>query len=135
MPENARLTFALLVTAAPFNSAGADTALRFAKAVLAEGHRIERVFFFREGVHAASNLSVVPQDERNLPQAWQAFCHDASIDAVVCVSAALKRGIADRREKERHRLAADNLGTPMIMAGLGQLADALISADRVVTFG
>lgn len=129
------MNFALLVTAAPFNQQGAETALRFAKAVLAAGHRIERVFFFREGVHTANALAIAPQDERNIPQEWKAFCQHTGIDAVVCVSAAVKRGIVDRRESERHYLLADNLAAPLVMAGLGQLADALLSADRVVTFG
>lgn len=127
--------FALLVTAAPFSSAGAATALRFAQAAVQNGHHIERVFFFRDGVHNASNLTVAQQDEANVPAAWQQFCREQSIDAVVCVSAAIKRGIVDAREGTRHRLPAANLADGLQIGGLGLLTEAIINADRVITFG
>ncbi|HSC76117.1 MAG TPA: sulfurtransferase complex subunit TusD [Pseudomonadales bacterium] len=117
------MKFALLITAAPFSTQGAETALRFARAALSNGHSIERVFFFRDGVHNASTFAVAPQDEANVPTAWQQFCEAQAIDAVVCVSAALKRGIVD-----------SNVGNISI-AGLGLLTDAIINADRVLTFG
>ena len=129
------MKFALLVTAAPFSQQGSHTALRFARAAVASGHTIERVFFFRDGVHNASQFSVTPQDENNVPLEWQQFCHNETIDAVVCVSAALKRGIVDSREQTRHTLTANNLAPGMVIAGLGQLVDMLITADRVITFG
>lgn len=129
------MKFALLITAAPFSQQGAQTALRFARAAIAGGHCIERVFFFRDGVHNASQLAVVPQDESNIPAEWQALCQNEKIDAVVCVSAALKRGIADTREQQRHSLSACNIAPGMVIAGLGQLVDMLTTADRVITFG
>ena len=129
------MKFALLVTAAPFSQQGAATALRFAQAAVKNGHRVERVFFFRDGVHNASRFAIAPQDERNVPAEWQQFCREQALDAVVCVSAALKRGIVDVRESERHQLPADNIADGMQIGGLGLLTEALIAADRVVTFG
>ncbi len=129
------MKFALLVTAAPFSSQGSATALRFARAALAKDHTIERIFFFRDGVHNASQLAIAPQDEHNIPAEWQLFCDNHSIDAVVCVSAAVKRGVVDNREAERHTLPACNVAASMVIAGLGQLSDAIINADRVLTFG
>lgn len=129
------MKFALLVTAAPYSQQGAATALRFAQAALQAGHTIERVFFFRDGIHNASNLSVVPQDEVNVPAAWQTFCREQQIDTVACVSAALRRGVLDARESQRHRLPAANMADSMQIGGLGLLTEAIIHADRVVTFG
>jgi tRNA 2-thiouridine synthesizing protein D len=129
------MKFALLVTAAPFSTQGADTALRFARAAIASGHSIERVFFFRDGVHNASLLAVAPQDERNIPAEWQSFCENNTIDAVVCVSAAVKRGIVDARESKRHELTASNIAPQTVIAGLGLLTDVIINADRTLTFG
>jgi tRNA 2-thiouridine synthesizing protein D len=129
------MRFALLVTAAPFSTQGADTALRFARAAVMGGHDIERIFFFRDGVHNASQFVIAPQDEKNIPHEWQDFCRDKNIDAVVCVSAALKRGLVDARESQRHQLPASNIASGMQIAGLGLLTDAIINADRVVTFG
>lgn len=135
MTKVAIMKFALLVNAAPYSSQGAASALRFARAVLAKEHSIERVFFFRDGVHCANQLAVAPQDERNVPAEWQQFCVLHQLDAVVCVSAAIRRGVTDERESRRHELPSANLANGMIIAGLGQLADALINADRVITFG
>jgi tRNA 2-thiouridine synthesizing protein D len=118
------MKFALLITAAPFSSQGAETALRFAQAAVNSGHSIERVFFFRDGVHNASRSSIAPQDEKNIPAAWQKFCETQKIDTVVCVSAALKRGISE-----------ENIFSNMQIGGLGLLTDAIINADRVLTFG
>lgn len=129
------MKLALLITAAPGQQQGGFTALRFARAALATGHSIQRVFFFRDGVHHASTLAVMPQDEFNIPQEWQHFCNEHHIDATVCVSAALRRGIVDAREQTRHTLPAHNLAESMSVAGLGQLADMLATADRVITFG
>lgn len=129
------MKFALLVTAAPYSQQGAATALRFARAAIANGHSISRVFFYRDGVHNASALAVVPQDEENIPRAWQLFCEEKNIDAVVCVSAAIKRGIVDNRESQRHELQAANLAAPMAIGGLGQLTDAIIDCDQLLTFG
>jgi tRNA 2-thiouridine synthesizing protein D len=117
------MKFALLITAAPFSTQGAETALRFARAAISSGHSMERIFFFRDGVHNANTYSVAPQDELNIPAEWQKFCKAEAIDAVVCVSAALRRGIVDSN--------VENIP----IAGLGLLTDAIISADRVLTFG
>jgi tRNA 2-thiouridine synthesizing protein D len=139
------MKFALLVTAAPFSTQGADTALRFARAAIHKGHSIERIFFFRDGVHNANAFSIAPQDETNIPSEWQTFCQNNSIDAVACVSAALRRGIVDTHESQRHNLTASNLTASNLTAGnlaagieiggLGLLTDAIINADRVLTFG
>lgn len=118
------MKFALLVTAAPFSTQGAETALRFARAAISNGHTIERIFFFRDGVHNANRFSTAPQDEKNIPAEWQQFCQVQAIDAVVCVSAALKRGITEK-----------NIIDNMQIGGLGLLTDAIINADRILTFG
>jgi len=129
------MKFALLITAAPFSAQGAESALRFARSAIDGGHSIERIFFFRDGVHNASQFVIAPQDEVNIPQSWQVFCSEQSIDAVVCVSAAIKRGLVDALESQRHHLAGSNIAPAMQVAGLGLLTDAIINADRVVTFG
>jgi tRNA 2-thiouridine synthesizing protein D len=129
------MKFALLVTAAVFSQQGSQTALRFARAAIGSGHSIERVFFFQDGVHNASQIIVVPQDENNPAKEWQQFCEEHKVEASVCVSAALKRGIIDAHQSRRYGTAAHNAAPQMNLAGLGQLVDALIRADRLLTFG
>lgn len=127
-------TFALIVQGAPYGSQAALTAYRYACAVLDGGHRIHRLFFYQDGVHNASSLCVPPQDEFDLPRAWQQLISQHSIDAVVCVASALKRGIVDAAEAERLGLPASNLLAGFSIGGLGLLMDAFANADRVVDF-
>jgi tRNA 2-thiouridine synthesizing protein D len=49
---------------------------------------------------------------------------DHKVDLVVCVAAALRRGIKD-----------EVLAPGFRISGLGQLVDSGIKADRLVTFG
>lgn len=110
-------------------------ALRFAQTVLAEGHEIVRVFFYQDGVLTASNNLVLAQDQTDIAQQWQAFINENRLDAVVCIAAALRRGVLDQAEAQRYQRDAVNLAQGYELSGLGQLHDALQQADRVVSFG
>ena len=127
-------TFAVVIQGAPYSSQAAHSALLFCEAVLASGHRLQRLFFWQDGVHNASALCTPPQDERNLPRAWQQLIAAHGIDAVVCVASALRRGIVDAGEARRYELNASNLLPGFVLGGLGQLVDAHLQTDRLVTF-
>lgn len=126
--------FALQITGAPYSSLAPLSALKFARAALAGGHRIQRVFFYQDGVHLANQLACPPQDELNLTEAWQKLAEEHQLELVVCVAAALKRGILDEKEAKRHGQEHFNLAAGFQLAGLGQLIDSLSQADRTLTF-
>ena len=63
------------------------------------------------------------------------FAADHGVDLVVCVAAAQRRGIVDAHERERQGKDADNLAAGFRIAGLGQLIEAALDADRLVQFG
>jgi tRNA 2-thiouridine synthesizing protein D len=110
-------------------------ALRFAEAALASGHEIVRLFFYQDGVHSASSNVVTPQDEQNIAQQWAAFVSQHQLDGVVCIAAALRRGVLNEDEAARYERPAVNLQAPWELSGLGQLHDAIQSADRLICFG
>lgn len=110
-------------------------ALRFAEAVLAGGHEIVRLFFYQDGVHSASSNIVTPQDEPDLAQQWAAFVSEHQLDGVVCIAAALRRGVLNEAEATRYQRSAVNLTAPWDLSGLGQLHDAVQAADRLICFG
>ncbi|WP_314916487.1 sulfurtransferase complex subunit TusD [Pseudomonas helleri] len=110
-------------------------ALRFAEAALASGHEIVRLFFYQDGVHSASRNVVTPQDEQDIAQQWAAFVSQHQLDGVVCIAAALRRGVLNEDEAARYERPAVNLQTPWELSGLGQLHDAIQSADRLICFG
>ena len=129
------MKFVLAIYGAPSNSQAPQSALCFARAVLAQGHEIVRLFFYQDGVHTATALAQPPQDESNLPKQWQAFIEAHQLDAVVCIAAALRRGVVDNAEAERYELTGANLRQGYELSGLGQLVDGALLADRVITFG
>lgn len=129
------MIFSIAIYAAPFSSQASDSAYRFAKALLANGHQLYRVFFYHDAIHAASNLSISPQDETDLTKQWQELHSKHAVDLVVCIAAALKRGLLDEREATRYDRPAFNLAEGFSISGLGQLVDAAVASDRLITFG
>ncbi len=128
------MKFAIALFAPP-HAPSSRRALRFAEAALAGGHEIVRLFFYQEAVHAASVLPVTAQDELDLPAAWRSFVSQHQLDAVVCIAAALRRGVLDAGEAQRYRRPAANLADGWALSGLGQLHEAAQEADRLICFG
>ena len=118
------MNIGILVNEGPYTHEASDSAYHFCKAALAGGHQIQRVFFYHDGVNNATRLTELPQDDRNIVNRWSKLAADHKVDLVVCVAAALRRGIKD-----------ENLAAGFRISGLGQLIESSIQADRMVTFG
>ncbi|MGM0633551.1 MAG: sulfurtransferase complex subunit TusD [Pseudomonadota bacterium] len=125
----------VVVHTAPWSHQASATALRFCQAAVKAGHVIHRLFFYYDGVHNTSTLAVPAQDELDIPAAWQRLVREHGIDAVACVSSALKRGILNDTEATRYERTASNLSPAVEISGLGQLIEATTHSDRVVNFG
>jgi tRNA 2-thiouridine synthesizing protein D len=128
------MKFAIALFAPP-HAPSSRRALRFAQAVLAGGHEIVRLFFYQDGVHSASSNVVSPQDELDLTGEWRDFVRTEQLDGVVCIAAALRRGVLDAQEAQRYAVGSANLQAPWELSGLGQLHEATQLADRLVCFG
>ncbi len=129
------MRYTLLINAAPQSGEAAHSAIRFAEAALRQGHSIEQLFFYGEGVMNASTLTVMPQDEQNLPASWDALIQKNDLSSIVCVSSAIRRGIIDTQEATRHQLSAVSCYESSEIGGLGSLIHALSNTDRVLSFG
>lgn len=129
------MQLAIVVNEGPYTHQASDTAYRFAKAALEKGHSIMRVFFYHDGVNNGTRLTVPPQDDRNLQELWSELAKAHDLDLVVCVAAAQRRGILDEDEARRHGKEVSNIAPGFRISGLGQLIEAGIEADRLVTFG
>ncbi|MGR2707572.1 sulfurtransferase complex subunit TusD [Pseudomonas sp. IB20] len=110
-------------------------ALLFAQAALAGGHEIVRLFFYQDGVYSAANNIVAPQDEQDIARQWREFVSQHQLDGVVCIAAALRRGVLNNEEATRYQRSAVNLAAQWALSGLGQLHDAAQAADRLICFG
>lgn len=129
------MKFAIVVHGAPYSSEACLSALKFAKAVLACGNSINRVFFYHDGVYTANGLIAPPQDEAPVSEQWQEFGTSNNIELIACIASCLRRGILDETEAVRYEKSGSNIAPGFTISGLGQLIDASINADRVVTFG
>ena len=129
------MIFGILVNEGPYQHQAADSAYQFTKAALAAGHEIFRVFFYHDGVNNGTRLTTPPQDDRNIVKRWSALAQEHELDLVVCVAAAQRRGIVDKDEMKRHGKDADNLAEGFRISGLGQLIEAGIRSERLVSFG
>ncbi|WP_027591088.1 sulfurtransferase complex subunit TusD [Pseudomonas sp. RL] len=128
------MKFAIALFSPP-HAPASRRALRFAEALLAGGHEIVRVFFYRDGVYSASSSVVAPQDELDVAAQWRAFIEQHRLDGVVCIAAALRRGVLNTEEARRYGREAVSVGAPWELSGLGQLHEAAQLADRLVCFG
>lgn len=129
------MKFSLLVLASPYSQQGGLSALKFAQTCLKEGHEIYRVFFYNEGIQNGSFLQTPQQDELNLHTQWASLAEQYQLDLVICIAAALKRGLLNEDEAKRYDKPQHNLQAPFEISGLGQLLDAQINSDQLITFG
>ena len=80
-------------------------------------------------------MAIFPQDEEDRLQPWLDLAEQHSVELVLCISSALKRGMLDESEAKRYERAAATTHPAFVISGLGQLIDATDAADRLVTFG
>lgn len=128
------MIFSLVIQASAQKSEIALTALQFAQALVRNQHQIYRIFFYGEGASLASECVVSPQDETDAHAEWRRFIATHNIDAVVCIAAGLRRGIINTAESARYQKNAATLAPEYELSGLGQLIDAAVHSDKLITF-
>lgn len=128
------LSYCLLVTGPAYGTQRASSAYLFAKRLTELGHRIECVFFYREGIHNANGFISPANDEFNLLQAWQILAKEHNFDMHICVSAAMRRGVIDENQAKILHVDHANLAPGFELSGLGSLAEAMLQSDRVIQF-
>ncbi len=129
------MKFAILVNEGPYQHQASDSAYQFSVAALEAGHEISRVFFYHDGVNNGSRLTTPPQDDRHIQKRWSALAADKGVDLVLCVAACQRRGLVDEGEMKRNGKDASNIAEGFRISGLGQLIEAGIESDRLITFG
>ena len=118
------MKFGILVNEGPFTHQASASAFHFTKTAIEKGHQVLRVFFYYDGVNNANKLSEPQSDDRNLVKMWGDLAKEHNLDLVICVAAALRRGI-------KEELLADGFR----ISGLGQLIELGMAADRTIVFG
>ena len=121
------MQISILVQGSPTSTRACHSALDFAASVANSEHNLFRVFFYQEAVSIGARHFDTPPDEPNLQTQWLALSKHQDIELVLCVSAAQRRGIS---QADDHDTVADGF----IVSGLGQLIEAMLESDRLVSF-
>jgi tRNA 2-thiouridine synthesizing protein D len=129
------MKFTIQISTGPYTHQASDTAYRFTRAALEAGHEIHRVFFYHDGVNNGTSYTVPPQDDRNLQKLWSDLAEQHSLDMVVCVAAAQRRGIMDENEAKKNGISGVNIAPGFQISGLGQLIEGGVQSDRLMVFG
>mgnify|MGYP003590600661 CR=1 FL=1 len=128
------MNVALPVTGPSYGTQQPASAYQFAQAVLAKGHAIIGVFFYQDGVSNANVFSAPATDEPDLHALWVELANKYNIELHTCIAAAQRRGILDALTAQEAGMPGYNVEPPFLLSGLGQLAEMLLTADRVVRF-
>ena len=82
----------------------------------------------------ASYLHSPATDEDDLHQLWCELAMQQRFPLHTCIAAAQRRGILDSLLATETGKGTSNVQAPFMLSGLGQLAEMLLTADRVVRF-
>lgn len=95
--------------------------VKFANACLAQGHTIDAIFLYQQGIYHGSTHFDLSSDELQISALWQQL---ADQNLMLCVTAAQKRGLG---------LDIKNTGVFKV-AGLAEFAMLASDADKWVQF-
>ena len=111
----------LIVNSSPWGSTLGVTALRFARAAVAEGMTVTAVFFREDGVFQAIGGTVSDAGTPPLAEAWPEFADSCGARLLVCRSSGLRnlRAIPSGAYQE---------------AGLAEMMELMAASDRVVSW-
>lgn len=126
--------YSILITSSPFQGDSALRALSFVQAAIDNGDTVNNVFFYSEGVHHTNSLMLHTGDELFAYDAWKALATNHKVKLLVCITAAVKRGIVSELEANESGLPYANLAPPFEQAGLGEFFTALHDCNRLVQF-
>jgi len=111
----------LVVNSSPWGSTLAVTALRFARAALAEGMTVTAVFFREEGVFHAVGSRATDAGTPALSEEWSEFARTSGAELLVC------------RSSGQRNLAQSPSGS-FREAGLAEMMERMAANHRVVSW-
>lgn len=120
----------VLITSSISVNANATSALKYVKAALSAGHRVN-VFFYGNAVNDCNRFTSPLSDEINITREYIALEEYENLQLLVCNTAASRRGLVPKEDANDNGF---NLQSPFIAAGLTEFATLSQSADQMVQF-
>lgn len=125
------MDYVLAIKSPVYGAQGAYLAYQVAEVLLAAEHNITQIFFFQDGISNANALINPASDEINLLEKWLNLAKLHHLPLHLCISAAQRRGVVDHQTSKSQQ---SNLAEGFILAGLGEFSQAILKADRLLTF-
>jgi tRNA 2-thiouridine synthesizing protein D len=103
-----------------------------------ESHRagasLSHLFFYQDGVHNGNGLHAPASDETDLVALWRDLALAQGIPSMCVSPPPCAAGCSMKQEAKGMGKTQFNLQAPFRLSGLGQLAEASLTADRFVQF-
>ncbi|WP_428239484.1 sulfurtransferase complex subunit TusD [Gynuella sp.] len=128
------MNYSVTITAPPYLSENHETAFAVCETLLTAGHTLTQVFFYADAVTIANTLTIPHQNETNWQQAWVELASQHDVDLIICVAAALRRGVVNEQEAHNNQLPYANCHPGFTISGLGEWVTATAMADRHLVF-
>jgi tRNA 2-thiouridine synthesizing protein D len=125
------LSYTLILTQSPVQYESNQTAQSFVAELIAAGDTIDRVFFYQDAVYIGLQSQVPGQGLEASYQGWLALQQEQDFPLQLCIANSLRRGILDEAEAARYSQNA-NLKAGFQLAGLGEIAEACQTSDRII---
>lgn len=134
---NRTLHYTLILTHSPNQLESNLCAQQFASEVLLAGDIIDRVFFYQDACYIGLESQIPGQGLITSFDGWANLHETYKVPLQVCIANGLRRGVLDASEARRYsteeHLKHKTLHPSFQLVGLGELAEACQSSDRIIT--
>ncbi|MEH6447342.1 MAG: sulfurtransferase complex subunit TusD [Oleispira sp.] len=124
-------SYTLILTQSPVQNECNLTAQSLVEAIITAGDTIDRVFFYQDAVYVGLKPQVPGQGLTTTYQGWLKLQEMQSFPLQLCIANSLRRGVIDEAEADRYSQSA-NLMAGFQLSGLGEMAEATQSSDRII---
>lgn len=105
--------------------------MQVAEQLHSDKQTLSQIFFYEDGVYAASSLNLPEQDAVQVTRRWQNLIEKQDCPAHVCVAAATRRGIINDEEAGLNNLESSNLAAGFQLTGLGDWVELFENHQQI----
>lgn len=135
-----KLHYTIIVTHSPHQLESNLSAQTLAAEILSAGDTIDRIFFYQDACYIGLVSQIPGQGLSTSAQGWSDLRKQYNIPLQACIANSLRRGVLDEAEAKRYSTSTTsdnlyhaNLHSSFELVGLGELAEACRSSDRIIT--
>lgn len=128
------LKYCIFVNHSPYDTQNSFSALKFSDALISEGHFLNSVFFYNEGIYNGNLMVLQERDEVNFVSRWKNIKKKSGCKLNICISSANKRGLFDKKTVEYSKKFNINLDKYFNLTSLVDFSKSVFFCDRLIQF-